>query len=313
MYKYILSRIAQSIGSLFIVSIIILFIVHTIPGGPAQAALGATASQEAIDELNEQLGLNEPLHVQYLDYYSNILLHGDFGNSINTGVPVSELIVNNLSVTFMLAIGGLGFAVMVGIPFGLISGLRRNSTTDEAITTISLIGLSVPSFVWAILFILIFSLKMGLFPTYGYVSIYEDPIAAVHHLILPTISIGLVYSAVILRYVRVEVMENMNEPYITALKSKGLRRNVVYFKLVKNSLIPTVTVVGLTVGSLISAAVIVEIVFAIPGSGRVLYESILNRDYPVLQGIVLVIAVTYMGVNLIVDILYTYLDPRIKY
>ena len=313
MLRYLANRLAQSLFTLFVISVVVVMIVHAIPGGPAQAILGQTASEEGIQEIEEQLGLNEPFHVQYVNYYSDIIFNGDFGESLVSGAEVEELIADNLSVTLMLAFGGLGFAVLIGIPFGLISGIKRNTPVDEFLTTLSFIGLSVPSFVWGIIFILVFSLHLGWLPSYGYIPLTEDFRDGIRHLIMPVICIGIVYSAVILRYVRVEVMENINKPYMVALESKGLPPYEVYFQLIRNSLIPAVTVIGLTVGSLISAAVVVEIVFAIPGSGKVLLNAIINRDYPVLQGFVLVIAVTYMTANLLVDILYTYLDPRIQY
>lgn len=299
--------------TLFVVSLVVFLVIHLIPGGPANAILGQQATEERVNEVRQELNLDEPLHIQYLDYYGGILFEGDFGKSLTTGNEVAPMLVNRITTTLTLAVLGLSFAVLMGVPAGVISGLKQNSTIDEVLTLVSFAGVSTPPFWLAIMLIFVFGLWLGWFPTYGYVSPYDQPIQGLKTLVLPTLSIGVIYAAVIMRFVRTEIIENKREEYITTLRSKGLTNRSIYLQLVRNSLMPAVTIVGLSIGRLLGAAVIIEVVYAIPGSGSALFNAIISRDYPIIQGFVLVIALVYMLMNLATDIVYTYLDPRIEY
>lgn len=313
MLAYLVRRLGQMVITLFVVSIVVFLISQFMPGGPATALLGMSASEEAITEVRAEMGLNKPIYVQYLNYYSDILLHGDFGNSLISGQPIRPMLVDKISLTFMLAIGGLTMGVLIGIPLGLISGLQRHEMVDDVLTTISFAGVSTPGFWLAVMFIYVFGVWLNWLPTYGYTDVFTDPVAGIKHLILPIVSIGIIYTAVIQRFVRTEVIDNLNQEYTMALKSKGLPPHRVYLQIVKNSLIPAVTIIGLGLGRLLSAALVIEVVYAIPGSGRAIYNAVLQTDIPVIQGFVLIIAIVMMLATLVTDIVYTVLDPRINY
>jgi len=312
MLKYIIKRLFALIPTVLGIVTLVFFLLRLIPGDPAAAMLGEFATEEAIIALREELGLNKPLHIQYLTYLSKVF-QGDFGKSYSTRLPVMTNIFTYFPYTLHLAISAILIATIVGITLGTISATRRNSVADYASTFLSLLGISTPRFWMAIILILTLCLNLGLFPVIG-VGNPKDPLSIIHHLILPAVTLGLSSAAITMRMTRTCLIEALDQDYIQTAKSKGVPRRVVIYKHgLKNALIPVVTLIGLNFGSLIGGSVLVESVFGRPGLGTLLINSIFNRDYPQVQACIFFFAVTFMITNLIVDLVYMYLDPRIRY
>ena len=311
---YVVKRVLLIVPILFGVSVISFGALHLLPGGPVEAAFGTRANPELVAQLREQYGLNRPLYVQYLDWVTDIVFHLDFGQSIRTERDITELLATSLPVTIWLATGGALVSVVVGIPAGIVSAVRHYEPADYVATFLAFLGLSIPNFFLGLVLILVFSLYVGLFPSSGFVSPLEDPVAGLRHLFLPSVTVGTAISAVVMRMMRSSLLEVFSEEYIRTARAKGLTRALVTNKhAVKNALIPTVTVVGLNFGYLLGGVVIVEQVFSIPGLGRLTLIAITRREYAVLQASLLIIAFLFAVVNLGTDLLYAYLDPRIKY
>lgn len=312
MLRYIQLRLLSAIPVLVGVSIISFSILHLIPGDPARILLnnmgsGAAgdSSEQAYLNLREELGLNDPLVVQYLRYAGNAL-RGDFGYSFTTNRPVSDTIFDLLPATLQLTIVGLGIAILLGLVLGVVAAIHRNSWVDSLTMVFSLIGLSMPGFWLGLLLIDTFSFRLEWLPASG--------TGGIRTLILPAVSLGLSASGVVARLVRSTMLEVLQQEYIVTARAKGLRfRSVVTWHALRNAIIPVITIVGLQFGALLSGAVITETVFARRGIGRLAVDSILSRDYPMVQGTVLVAAVGYLFINLVVDLSYAWLDPRIKY
>jgi ABC-type dipeptide/oligopeptide/nickel transport system permease component len=294
------------------VSIVSFSILHLIPGDPARILInnmgsGAAgdSSEAAYNNLRQELGLDDPLVVQYL-HYAGDAVRGDLGYSYVTNQPVADTILEVLPSTLELTIVGLGIAILLGVVLGIIAALHRNSWIDSITMAFSLIGLSMPGFWLGFLLIDTFSFRFELFPASG--------TGGIRTLILPAVSLGLSASGVVARLVRSTMLEVLRQEYIVTARSKGLReRSVVIWHALRNAVIPVITVIGLQFGALLSGAVIIETVFARKGIGRLAVEAILNRDYPMVQGTVLVAAFGYLVINLMVDLSYAWLDPRIKY
>jgi len=311
---YVVKRVLLIVPILFGVSVISFGALHLLPGGPVEAAFGTRANPELVAQLREQYGLNRPLYVQYLDWVTDIVFHLDFGQSIRTERDITELLATSLPVTIWLATGGALVSVVVGIPAGIVSAVHHYEPADYVATFLAFLGLSIPNFFLGLVLILVFSLYVGLFPSSGFVSPLEDPVAGLRHLFLPSVTVGTAISAVVMRMMRSSLLEVFSEEYIRTARAKGLTRALVTNKhAVKNALIPTVTVVGLNFGYLLGGVVIVEQIFAIPGLGRLTLTAITTREYRVLQASLLVIAFLFAVVNLATDLVYAYLDPRIKY
>lgn len=310
---YVAKRVLLIVPILFGVSLISFGMVHLLPGGPVEAALGTRSNPELVKQLRAQHGLNRPLWVQYVDWLTNIL-HGDFGTTIGTDRNVTQLVKDTLPTTLWLAVGGALVSVVIGIPAGIVSAVNKYSPKDYAATTGAFIGLSIPNFFLGLLLILVFGLYLGWLPTTGFVSPLKDPVAGIKHLILPAITVGTAISAVVMRMMRSSLLEVFSEDYIRTARAKGLTKRLVTNKhAVKNALIPTVTVIGLNFGFLLGGVVIVEQVFAIPGIGRLTLIAITRREYAIVQAALLIIALAFAIVNLATDLVYAYLDPRIKY
>jgi peptide/nickel transport system permease protein len=313
MTAFILKRLFVLSVTILLVSIIIFAVLMAIPGDPAQIILGIHATPETLQQLRHQLGLDRPLTIQYLSYMKNLAM-GDLGRSITYDVPIGSLIFSRLQVTIPLALLSMIFAVLLSIPLGIYSAIHRNRPGDYGIMVFSQVGLAVPAFWAGILLILLFAVTLHWFPAGGFESWLVDPVRAARSLLLPALSLGVVRAAVLTRMTRSSMLEILGEDYIRTARSKGLpERIVVYKHAFRNAIIPVVTIVGLQAGDLLAGAIIIENVFHLPGVGRLVFEAIGQRDLPVIQGVVLFIAITIVVINFVTDIAYGYLDPRIRY
>lgn len=299
---------------MFIVVAVVAFsILHIIPGNPAAIMLGPEATTEQIDEMTKTLGLDKPLLEQFY-LWSLDLLKGDFGDSYYINRPVLSLILEKMPVTISIAIIAELVAILLAVPLGVFSSIKYNTVYDQLFMTIAVLGVSVPSFWLGIILILIFSVILRWFPVQGYIPITESFLGWIWHLMLPAIALGFHHSGLIARMTRSSMLEVLSADYIRTLRSKGLAEKDVVFKhALKNSIIPVVTVIGLSFAALLGGALIIETVFALPGIGRLMLSSIQRRDYPVVQGILIISAIICVIINLLVDLIYVYLDPRIKY
>lgn len=288
-------------------------LVHMIPGDPVDAILGTEASPDARDALRRDLELDKPVLVQYVNWWGD-LLRGDMGRSIMVRQPVSDLIIERIPTTIPLAVLSMLVAVLIAVPAGIISAVKRNTWIDALVSSLAFAGLSIPGFWLGALLILAFSLRIRWFPPGGYVSIFDDPLAGLHHLILPAIALGATFAAALTRMIRSSLLEVLNRDYVRTARAKGLREyRVILAHGFRNALIPAITIMGVQVGVLLSGALIIEQVFALPGLGRLTVQAVLDRDFPLVQGCVIVIATIFVFANLLTDLLYVYLDPRIRY
>ncbi|MBW6454333.1 MAG: ABC transporter permease [Trueperaceae bacterium] len=305
MLQYTLRRILVAVPSVLGVMIIVFAMVRLAPGDPAQNLAGEFADAETIELIRERFGLNEPTHVQFYRFVTGVL-QGDLGTSTRTYRPVTTDLATFFPNTLELALGAITIALLFGIPSGILAALRPNSAFDLSVMIGALIGVSMPVFWFGLLAILIFSVQLGWFPVAGRGTLM--------HLVLPAITLGLSSMAIIARMTRSSMLEVLNQDFIRTARAKGLfDRGVVMKHALRNALVPVVTVIGLQFGALLAGAVITETVFSWPGIGRLLVDSIRARDYPVVQGAVLLIAVSFIVVNLVVDLVYGFIDPRIRY
>lgn len=313
MTGFIVRRFGQMLIALLGVSIIVFALIHFVPGDPIRTALGTRFDPDIYEALRERAGLDEPLVTQFFGWLGGAIT-GDLGVSFRNGQPVSNLVVERLPATLTLAGAALLVAVVVGIPLGIVSAVRSGSKLDYAATAASQVGVSVPDFWAGIMYILLFSLTLSWLPPSGYVSFFDDPVEWLRHLILPALAVGLVSGSIIFRFVRSAVLEALNQDYTRTARAKGLSQwRVLRDHVLPNAWIPIVTIIGLQLGFLLGGVVVVEIVFAWPGIGRLAFLAVQDRDFTVLQGTVLYIAFMFLLINLAVDILYGYLDPRIRY
>ncbi len=305
MLNYTLRRVLQIIPVMFIISLLVFLMMHMIPGDPVKNMMGMEASKEAIEAERERLGLNDPLYVQYANFMKNVI-HGDLGTSIFSKQSVTQEILERYPYTAKLALGGTLFAAIVGILIGITCAVKRNSITDSSLVVISLAAVSTPSFFLALIMLLIFSLNLGWLPSVG----LKTPL----HYILPVITLGMQSVGLIARTTRSAMLDVLTQDYIRTSRSRGIPKKVIiYCHALKNAMIPVITVVGLRFGGLLAGSTLIETVFSIPGVGRYLVDGVLKRDFPVVQGTVLVLAITFVVVNMLVDLLYAAVDPRIKY
>lgn len=313
MTGFIVRRLGQMVLALLGVSIIVFALIHFVPGDPVRIALGTRFDPEIYEALVERNGLDQPILVQYFSWLGSAI-QGDLGVSFRSGQPVTGLVLERLPATLTLAGAALFVAIVIGVPLGIVSAVRSGSKLDYVATAASQVGVSVPDFWAAIMYILFFSLILGWFPPSGYVSLFEDPLGWLSHLILPALAVGLVSASIIFRFVRSAVLEALNQDFTRTARAKGLsRRRVLWDHVLPNAWIPIVTVIGLQLGFLLGGVVVVEIVFAWPGIGRLAFLAVGDRDFTVLQGTVLYIALMFLLINLLVDIIYGWLDPRIRY
>jgi len=287
--------------------------MHLTPGDPAAAMLGVRARDQQIEQVREQLGLNEPLPVQLVTWIGRALT-GDLGHSYFLGRSVTQAITERLPVTFLLALVGLIIALVMGIPIGIIGAIHRGKPADRIAITMSVAGISMPSFWLSSILILVFSVRLGWLPSGQYVALDQGFVPWLRHLTLPGLAMGVTSAALIARMTRSAMLEVLREDYIRTARSKGLHERVVIYKhALKNAFIPIITVAGILTGELLGGAVIMENVFTLPGIGRLVVSAVGQRDYPVIQGVVLFLALVYLLANFAIDIAYVFIDPRMRH
>ncbi len=312
MIKFLGRRLIILILTFLGITLVVFITMKLIPGDPIIALLQDSYTEELAQELRSKLGLDKPIPVQY-GIWLRDLLSGNWGSSIISKEPVLMEIMRRLPVTIELLILALFFTLIISIPIGILSAVKRNTLTDYSLMSLAMLGISLPEFFLGTLFLLFFSLKLQWFPATGFIPFADNPVANLRHLFLPAFTLGLTRAALVTRLVRNSMLEVIRQDYIDTARAKGLREFLVINKhALKNALIPTVTVVGLQIGYLIGGAIIVESLFAIPGIGSYGIDAILQRDYPMVQAFTVVAASGFIISNLLVDIVYTYLDPRIR-
>jgi peptide/nickel transport system permease protein len=309
---YVLKRILSLIPILFIVSIMVFLIIHLTPGDPAAAMLGDTATSEQLEELRNELGLNVPIYQQYVNWITGAF-QGDLGYSYFMRQPVTAAIMSHLGPTVTLSILAEILAILIGIPFGIIAANRKGSLTDQSFMGMSLLGISVPSFLLALFLILLFAVQLQWLPVAGYVPLSEGLGNHLKYLIMPAISLGSMQVALTARMTRTSMLEILNTDFIKTARSKGVKeRRVVYRHALRNAFLPILTIIGQSFGVLVAGAAVTETIFNIPGIGQLVINSIERRDFAVIQGIVLFVALVYVFINLVVDLLYGVIDPRVR-
>jgi len=310
---YVAQRLLALIPVVLVVATVAFVLIHLAPGDPASIIAGPDASSDDIVRIQRQLGLDAPFHVQLFRWYGR-LARGDLGQSIFLRRPVLEAIVDRAEPTILLTLYAMLIAVAIGVPAGVLAARHHDATTDQALMAGALIGISIPNFLLGLLMILVFSVQLGWFPVAGYVPLEDGWLGTLRSLTLPAFALGVVQSALIARIARSAMLDVLREQFITAGRARGLSESAVVYKhALKNAMIPTITVIGISFAILISGSVVVEQVFNIPGLGRLIISAVLRRDYPVIQGVVLCIAGLYMLVNLVVDLSYVVFDPRVRY
>ena len=311
MARFVLRRALQSAVVLVGVTLVVFLLLQLVPGDPVRVALGTRFDQETYDALRERAGLDQPLPVQYASYLGHALT-GDLGVSFRTGQPVSQIVLERLPATLSLAVTAVLFALLVAFPLGIVAAVRSGSAVDHAARVFSQFGVSVPDFWMGIMGILLFAGVLGWLPPSGYVALTEDPGRWATHVALPAVTVGLVTASILTRFIRSSVLEVLSADYVRTAEAKGLRNRVVIVRhVLRNALIPVETVVAVQLASLLGGVIVIEVLFAWPGIGRLTFDAVQARDYPVLQGAVLLVAGLFLLVNLLVDILYARLDPRI--
>ena len=305
MTRFLLRRLLLTIPVLVGVATLVFSLIHLVPGDPVQAMLGESASPQDVAQLRTRLGLDRPLYEQYISFAGGVV-RGDLGTSLRTNQPVTSVILERMPATLELALAAMLVAMAFAIPLGIVAAVRKGTHVDHAATTIALVGISMPTFWLGPLLAIVFSVWLGWFPVSGR--------GTFANLVLPAVTLGAPLAAMLARMTRASVLEELRELYVTAARARGVSEaRAVLAHAFRNSLIPIVTVIGLQFGSVLTGAVITETIFAWPGVGRLLVQSISARDYPAVQGCILLIAVTYVSMNLLIDVLYGVLDPRIRY
>jgi len=313
MLAYILRRLLLLIPVLLIVGVVVFGLMHLTPGDPAAVMLGREATLEQKEALRQRLGLNAPIQVQFFNWFGSALRF-DFGESLFIGKPVKEALLERAEPTILLAAYGLSLSVLVAIPAGVIAAVRANSPLDRLLMVVSISGVAIPSFFFGIVLILLFAVVLKWLPSGGYVDIRDDPGQHIRYMILPSLALGFSAAGLLARLVRSTMLDVLNEDYVRTAYAKGLReRHVVLLHAFRNALIPVMTVIGISLAAMLGGAVVIETVFNIPGMGRLLVQSVTRRDIPVVQGAVMTVAAVQVIVMLLLDVVYVYVDPRIKY
>ena len=305
MLRYIFKRILMMIPVLLGVLFLVFTMNEISPGDPAAMIAGDAASVEVVEQIREDLGLNKPLPVRFFNYTKNLVLHGDLGTSYKTKRPVLDEVMDRLPTTILLSLTSAAFAVLLSIPIGIISAIKQNTWIDNLLMVLALIGVAMPAFWQGLMTIILFSVKLGWFPSYGFTT--------PAHWFMPVLTIGTGAMASLVRITRSSMLEVIRQDYIRTARAKGqTERKVIISHALRNSMIPIITAIAIQLGSMLGGAIVTETVFAIPGSGMLMIQSIKARDYPTIQGAVVVIAVMFSLLNLVVDIIYTFVDPRLK-
>lgn len=305
MLKYIFKRILMMIPVLLGVLFLVFTMNEISPGDTAAMIAGDAASVEVVEQIREDLGLNKPLPVRFFNYTKNLVLHGDLGTSYKTKRPVLDEVMDRLPTTILLSLTSAAFAVFLSIPIGIISAIKQNTWIDNLLMVLALIGVAMPAFWQGLMTIILFSVKLGWFPSYGFTT--------PAHWFMPVLTIGTGAMASLVRITRSSMLEVIRQDYIRTARAKGqTERKVIISHALRNSMIPIITAIAIQLGSMLGGAIVTETVFAIPGIGMLMIQSIKARDYPTIQGAVVVIAVMFSLLNLVVDIIYTFVDPRLK-
>ena len=312
MAEFLIQRGAISLVTLFLITVIVFAGVRMIPGDPARVMAGTEADAAGLEEIRQKYGLRDPLPVQYAKWLG-LALRGDLGESIRTRDSVLRLVGQKLPITLQLAAYSLLVALVIAVPVGVLAAVRRNTAWDYIASSVSLCGLSIPNFWLGIMLILLLSVRLHWLPASGFVPFLEDPWANLQRLLMPAVVLGTALAAVLMRQTRNSMIEVLSADYIRTAYAKGLRTAVVVFRhAIRNGLIPVITIFGLQLGALIGGAVVTEQIFVVPGFGRLILEAVFTRDYPVVQGVVLITASAYVLANLLVDVSYSLLNPRIR-
>ena len=312
MRRYLFNRAWQSALTLLLATVVVFLGVRALPGDPALALAGEDRTPETLRAIRQQYGLDQSLPVQFWRFVSHAL-QGDLGISIRTGATVTSMLRTALPVTIELSLLAIGFATLLGVGAGIVAAVRRGRPAEWVANALALLGLSVPSFWLGLIAILYLAVATGVFPASGFVPLLQDPAENLHHIILPAVILGTGLSAVIMRQTRSSMLESLSTDYVRTARAKGLRSGVVVRRhALRNSLIVVVTIVGLQLGGLISGAVVTEQIFGLPGFGKMTVDAVFQRDYPVIQGVVLITATAYIVINFLVDLLYSLIDPRIR-
>jgi len=310
--RYLFDRAWQSLVTLLLATLVVFLGIRALPGDPALALAGEDRTPEALRAIRQEYGLDQSLPVQFWSFVRQ-LVHGQFGTSIRTGVPVSSMMRTALPVTLELSLIAIVIAIIVGVGAGVVAAAQRGRPAEWLANGVALIGLSIPHFWLGLIAILYLSVATGLFPASGFVPLLEDPIGNLHHLVLPAVILGTGLAAVIMRQTRSSMLDSLATDYVRTARAKGLRPGAIIGRhALRNSLIVVVTIVGLQLGALISGAVVTEQIFGLPGFGKMTIDAVFQRDYPVIQAVVLVTATAYIVINFLVDMLYSFIDPRIR-
>lgn len=312
MFEFVVRRIAISVVTLFVISLVVFTGVRMIPGDPARVMGGTDADPAGLEEIRLKYGLKDPIPVQYVRWLG-LALRGDLGESIRTRESVVWTVGKKLPITVELACFAILIALAIAIPAGVFSAIRRNTVWDLLANAVSLCGISVPSFWLGIMLILLFAVRLGWLPASGFVPLWEQPLGNLQRMVMPAFVLGAGLAAVLMRQTRNSMIEVLSTDYIRTAYGKGLAGRVVIFRhAIRNGLIPVVTILGLQMGALMGGAVVTEQIFVVPGFGRLIVEAVFTRDYPLVQGVVLITASSYVLINLLVDVSYSVLNPRIR-
>jgi peptide/nickel transport system permease protein len=314
MIAYVLRRVLQLLPVLIAASALIFAMIYAVPGGPVAVLVGENATQEQVAAVTEQFGLNKPVHVQYLEWLQRAAV-GDLGRSLHSREPVLKLIGERLPATLQLAVMAIAIGILIGVPVALASALSEGGWLDKVLSGWSALALGVPTFWVGILLILFFAVALRLMPAASaYVPFWESPLQALRNTILPALTLGLYVSGIFARFLRGSLVTELHSDYVRTARSKGLKERIVVARhALRNALLPFVTIVGIMLAGFIGGAVVTEAVFTYPGLGRLLIQAISSRDYPLIQGCILIALLLHMLINLAVDLLYVYIDPRIDY
>ena len=313
MLRYLLRRAVQALVVLVGAAVLVFLLLQLVPGDPVRSAMGTRFNPEVYEELRAAAGLDRPLHEQLIGYLAGAAT-GDFGVSFRNGESVFELVVARLPATISLAVAALIIALLISFPLGIISAMRRGTPVDHVARVGSQIGISVPDFWLGILLILLFTSALGLLPPSGYTPLTEDPVDWLRHVILPALTVGLISGSILTRFIRSATLESNDQDFARTARAKGLDESkVMRDHVLRNAMVPIITVAGIQLASLLGGVIVVEVLFAWPGLGRLTYDAVLARDYTVVQGAVLLVAAIFLVANLVVDLLYALIDPRIRY
>ena len=312
MIEFLLRRLLISVVTLFVITLVVFAGVQAIPGDPARVLAGTEADEAGLEEIRQKYGLRDPVPVQYLRWIG-LVLQGDLGESIRTREPVSRIVALKLPITLQLAGSAIGIALGIAIPMGVVAAVRRNTAWDYLASGLALGGVSIPNFWLGIMLILFFSVRLGWLPASGFVPLFADPLGNARRMLMPAFVLGAALAAVLMRQTRNSLIEVLAADYVRTARAKGLAPRVVVLRhAIRNGLIPVITILGLQMGALVSGAVVTEQIFVVPGFGRLIVEAVFTRDYPLVQGVVLITASAYVGINVLVDLAYSLLNPRIR-